>query len=388
LNASSLGLSRLNHADVRVKNGSIELRMANTLMKPDEIAPQNAVLHVRKVESSSEKKNDYLRITLASDSGCTAPLAFELPKGALATMDEAALEQLIAPILTLSGGSAMPPIAPPPPPPDSATASSSAPAGWRVQPSKDGNEAAIAGVSKVNGRQAPAVMALTCTGAEIRVRRNGVPDPQSLVCEGDMDGGNDAVKFSVGERPLEAASICTPEATTPPPAVVKLPIDLGAGGLDEVLASPGSPMVIHIAFTDKPADEFIAQFQLPQDGSAIEFLRSCSATTTSASQTTVDACPVLPGKGLRKAELLTASGKPYNVMDPDNDIGLEWLIPKATKAHPVRPKLTFACYYGGGLKPNDPNEPLEKKLIPISPKATVCTARGDTALGELSATCN
>ena len=264
-----------------------------------------------------------------------------------------------------------------------ATARNTAPSGWRIQAVKDGNEAAIAGVSRVNGRQASAVMALTCTGAEIRVRRNGLPDAEPLKCIGDMDGGNDVVKFSVGERPLEAGSICVAYEDDPKIAVLKLPVDLGAGGLNEIISSPGSPMVIHIAFSDKPSDEFVAQFQLPQDASPIDFLHSCTKSPDPGAPATVDGCPVLPGKGLRKAELLTASGKPYTVMDPDNDIGMEWVIPKGDESPSDSAKANVRLLLRRRFdEPGEANEPLEKKLIPISPKATVCTARGDVALGE------
>ncbi len=375
--------------DVRIQDGVIQKRMFSTNAATDEVLNPGDKVRVTKVEAASDKKSDFLRLTIAAADGPTVPVAFVFPKGALATQDESQLEQVIGTTFDLSsaGSPAMQPIAPPPSPPDGGTARNTAPSGWRIQAVKDGNEAAIAGVSRVNGRQASAVMALTCTGAEIRVRRNGLPDAEPLKCIGDMDGGNDVVKFSVGERPLEAGSICVAYEDDPKIAVLKLPVDLGAGGLNEIISSPGSPMVIHIAFSDKPSDEFVAQFQLPQDASPIDFLHSCTKSPDPGAPATVDGCPVLPGKGLRKAELLTASGKPYTVMDPDNDIGMEWVIPKATKAHPIRPKLTFACYYGVGLKPGEANEPLEKKLIPISPKATVCTARGDVALGELDASC-
>jgi len=375
--------------DVRILDGVIQKRMFSTNAATDEVLNPGDKVRITKVEAASDKKNDFLRITIAAADGPTVPVAFVFPKGALATQDESQLEQVVGTTFDLSaaGSPAMPAIAPPPPPPDAGTTSNAAPSGWRIQASKDGNEAAIAGVSRVNGRQASAVMALTCTGAEIRVRRIGLPDAEPLKCIGDMDRGNDVVKFSVGERPLEAGSICVAYEDDPKIPVLKLPVDLGAGGLDEVVSSPGSPMVIHIAFSDKPSDEFVAQFQLPQDASPIDFLHSCNKAAAPDAQATTDACPVLPGKGLRKAEVLTALGKPYKGPPTDNDIGVEWAIPKATKAHPVRPKLTLACYYGVGLKPGDPNEPLEKKLIPISSKATDCSARGDTALGDLSATC-
>jgi hypothetical protein len=379
--------------DVRIKDGVIQERLFKTAADTDEVLNPGDKVRVTKVEATNEKKNDFLRITIASADGLTVPVAFVFPKGAVAGQDESQLEQVIGATFDLpnTASPAMQPIAPPPPPPDSPPTAPALSAGWRVQVVKDGKEAAIAGVSNVNGRQVQAVMALTCAGAEIRVRRNAVPDPKNLDCVGDMDGGNDVVKFSVGERPLEAASVCAPDPGPGPSVVFRMPIDLGAGGLDEVISSPGSTMKFLVDFSDKPgaftANTVTAEFQLPQDASPIDFLRACQKSINYDAQPTVDACPDLPGKGLRKVELLTATGKPYVGPPNDNDIGVEWVIPKATKAHPVRPKLHFVCYYGLGRKPTDPQEPLERKIIPISASATDCSVQGDIALGLLQASC-
>jgi hypothetical protein len=202
----------------------------------------------------------------------------------------------------------------------------------------------------------------------------------------DMDGGYENAKFKVGERPFQQGSICGDDDNSAP--VLKLPIDLGVGGLEEFLSSPGSPATIKIELTDKPGGELTAQFQLPQDASPIDYLRSCQKPIAETPKPWVNACPTILGKGLRKADLLTASGKAYTAKDPDNTIGVAWNLPVVTKAHPTRPRLSWACFYGEGVRPgDDPNEPLQKVLVPVNDKPAFCTLRGEVALGELEATC-
>jgi hypothetical protein len=110
LNANELRLSKINHADVRVEGGQIHLRLANTMLKVDTdvVAHRNDLLHVKSVDTTSDGKNDYLRVTVASDNGSSAPVAFTLPKGELATTTELTLEQLIAPIFTRASDAAQP----------------------------------------------------------------------------------------------------------------------------------------------------------------------------------------------------------------------------------------------------------------------------------------
>jgi hypothetical protein len=344
------------------------------------------------VQSASDGVTLQFLSDAVGDNRYTTSIKFPFPKGATPTPQQVIAQ--IGEVISADGGApaaapapeqpAEPAIVPPPPPGGPSVASGT---GWRVQNTKDGNEAAIGGVGLVNGRKGPVVMALSCKGAEVRLHRSMAPtDATTFFCM-DMDGGYDVAKFKVGERPFEQGSICGDDDTSTP--VLKLPIDLGVGGLEQFLSSPGSPVIIKIGLTDKPAGELTAQFQLPQDPSPIQYLQSCLKPVVDTPKPWVNSCPTLAGKGLRKADLLTASGKPYTGTDPENTIGIAWDIPKATKAHPVRPKLTWACYYGEGARPGDDStEPLQKMLVPINEKPSFCTLRGEVALGELAATCS
>jgi hypothetical protein len=131
LNLPELRLSRLPHAELKVVGGVPRPGMLNLKLDTDEVAHHGDTLTVRNVEGSQEKKNDFLRITVATASGASAKLALQFEKGALAGMDEAALDQAIASVLTAQVAAPpaqaavaveperpMPPIAPPPPPPN------------------------------------------------------------------------------------------------------------------------------------------------------------------------------------------------------------------------------------------------------------------------------
>ncbi len=100
LNLTDLRLSRLPHGELKVVEGVPRPGFLNIKLDSDEIAHQSDTLSVKHVEYSSETKNDFIRITLAAQSGASAKLAFQLAKGAFASMDESALEQALAPVLT------------------------------------------------------------------------------------------------------------------------------------------------------------------------------------------------------------------------------------------------------------------------------------------------
>jgi|GEM_PF-3675511 len=101
VNIAELRLSKLPHPEVRVVNGVVQKRMLNLKLDTDEVISQNGTVRVTRVESEADKKNDYLRVTVSTNDGATAKIAFVEPIGGLAAMDEAALEQLVAPVLGL-----------------------------------------------------------------------------------------------------------------------------------------------------------------------------------------------------------------------------------------------------------------------------------------------
>jgi hypothetical protein len=399
VNLPELRLSKLPHAEVRIVNGVAQKRLLNLKLDTDEVIPQNSTVRVTKVVGEADKKSDYLRVTVRSDDGATATVAFVKPLGGLAAMDEAALEQLIAPafgLLDAGGGAPLPAdqkmaeIPPPPPPPNGGTTGAASPSGWRIQTGQGGQvSAAVAGTMMGAGRPGPAVLSLSCSTVEVRIRRNQAPKLDAFSCDSDATDPqvHKDLHFSVGGRSPELGSVCIwidPEATAPA-AVTTMTIDLGATGTGRLVASPGAPLSMIFDIGSTAEQKLTAQFQLPQDASPISFLSQCKRSEPTVPPVT--SCPDIPGKGLRKAEVVTAAGKPFKGSPGDFGV-FEWTIPPVTKAHPVRPKLSLACYYGVGEKQVDPEEPLEKKLIPMSERAATCDAIGDPELGEFSAHCS
>ena len=100
LNLTDLRLSKLPHGELKVVEGVPRPGFLNIKLDSDEIAHRSDTLSVKHVEYLSETKNDFIRITLATQSGASAKLAFQLAKGAFASLDESALEQALAPVLT------------------------------------------------------------------------------------------------------------------------------------------------------------------------------------------------------------------------------------------------------------------------------------------------
>ena len=412
-----------NKLDIRVVDGVVQNRLMKSQLDTDEVMHPGDRVRVTKVDTSTDRSHDYLRVTVAAADGLTVPVAFVFSKGQLATASDTGLEQALETAFAPNGGRAplpgpgvppspaahpatppsdlpMPPTDPVPPETVSAPghpAAAGTPVGggsWRPGKVMDGGKAAeVAGKASFHGQAGPALLALSCGTVEVRVRKTMAPQADSLNCDFDTDSGNLAVKFAVGSHPEEVGGICY-ESKETNPSVVTLPIDLGAGGLEEILASPGTSLNLRVQFSDGGGDDLKAIFQMPQDASMLTFLRSC-AKTPSASETANGAqpllsCPTLPGKGLRHADVIGAGGKPYTGMDGDNDIGAVWNLPPITKAHPARQKLTLACSYGTGLKgpAAGTKETLEVKLFPIPAAAKTCVSRGSAELGEAYAICS
>jgi hypothetical protein len=324
--AAELRLSQLSRADVRVENGQIHLRMQNTLMKldSDDIEHANDVLLVRKVEATSEKKNDYLRITVGLSDGKSVPVAFELAKGALSSMDAPSLEKLIAPVFT-TGGSlatsgtpaesaapaaggpaaapAAPPsppeapmgaIAPPPPPPEEAGKTPAAASGtgngsWRLSELTTGHEAMVIGTAGSNGASNPAVFGIICglpqkmgadfkdTGKpqlllEMRAHKDQISLSNPLYCDPNMNTG---ATVTLEGKAAEHGKVCN-STQDPTGALWNFEIILPDRSVRDIAAGTGKSVTVRLGSAAKP-DEVIAHFDLPSDGAALKAVMSACA---------------------------------------------------------------------------------------------------------------
>ena len=152
-------------------------------------------------------------------------------------------------------------------------------------------------------------------------------------------------------------------------------------------SSAGSPLVLKIRSQAGGKDEITARFVLPGNSpDVLPLIDPCVKLIEAEKQRILDAivvsCPVLPNKNLQTVDVLVGPAMKKLPPDPDNDIGVAWVLPKVSKAHPVRPKLTLSCAYADANAASDKRPITEKKQLPIPVSAGICN------FDQGSATCS
>lgn len=388
----------LHPIDNRVVNGSVQQRNVAGFFRgsDDQVIPVGQTVRVVKVESSSDGKNDVIRVTVATPGNALAPIAFVLPSGSLAGMTESQLEQtvsaVVSPIAAAASGTqtVRTPVARP----------AAGPPGWRFVRTQTGTEALLQGEVEANGTKEVALLAFGCptltsvvTGvnagqlvAELRVRKSMLTFGYgNLVMEGGSD--NDVGRSQLGAEPeihIDLAADQVGEA-----AIAPLSLRYEEPDLRHVVDTPGLPLTLKAHEVNATTDAFVAHFQLPPNSSAVQrLMQPCFAQAeASAAQAeqgkklnVVLACPDVEGKALRSGKVLVGAAGKELEMDPDSE-GTSWALPKATKTR-ARPKLVLACFYGAPGYGSDLKETLEKKTFSIPATAAYCS-RGHRTTGNI-----
>ena len=287
-----------------------------------------------------------------------------------------------------------------------------APPVWRMlstdtsDPNSNAHSVAIAGTAEAGGRHGPAALKLGCTyghyansteqhaslPVSLRVPTSmaafmSKPGYGDFTCEGDGATGSFSVYTEVGGRSVPARSACFDgEKPTNPTA----PIEFGLGYEDAVVkqiaTSQGGELLVHFREKAGSPDDLVARFPLPEQAPAVQqMIAPCldlfAAQHKKERESVVVECPALEGEILSDVAVLTGSAMKQLAPDGDNDIGIVWDMPRVTKAHPVRPKLTLACSYK-----NDAGVP-DKKMLPIPTTAVRCARREDDFTNALYGRC-
>ncbi len=136
----------------------------------------------------------------------------------------------------------------------------------------------------------------------------------------------------------------------------------------------------------------VARFQLPADAASLQsIMEPCFMAIEDherrARALDLVSCPALPGKALRKADVLVGSPGKSLPWAEDSE-SPNWTLPKITKTHPIVPKLALACYYGPAGYVKDSKEVLYRRLIPVPPDAIYCSYTPDATENRSHAECS
>ena len=274
---------------------------------------------------------------------------------------------------------------------------------WRTLPSdtndpnSNAHSVAIAGTAEGGGRRGPAALKLGCTyGHYANSKEPHASLPVSLriptsmtafmskpgygdfTCEGDGATGSFSVYTEVGGQPVAARSACFDgERSTNPAAPIELRLVYEDAVVKQIADSQEGELVVHFREKAGSPDDLVARFPLPEQAPSVQqMIAPCldllAAQHKKELESIVVACPVVDGATLSEVGVLTGPAMRKAATDPENDIGLVWVLPRITKAHPVRPKLTLSCTYK-----NAAGTVADKKLLPIPAAAVECTSRDD-----------
>ena len=158
------------------------------------------------------------------------------------------------------------------------------------------------------------------------------------------------------------------------------------------MQTPGKSLKLVIHPTNASKDAAVAMFQLPANATALQSAMAPCFELIENEEKRAHAqdllsCPVLPGKTLVKADVLVGpAGKPLPWAE-DSELP-DWTLPSVNKAHPVRPKLSLACYYGPVGYLERASYSLEKQLMSIPTAANHCSYRDLPTEGRSHAECS
>ncbi len=386
-----------------VVEGVVQSRpIAGLFRGADEIVPAGEVVRILGVEAVTGKKNDLLRVTIATPGNAVAPVAFPLPPNAAQTMTAAQLEALVLPVLTPANTVAGTP----------ATRSASrvheapaaAPPGWVVRRTPAGAEALLRGTAENAGRTAPAVLVLGCptvalspertaltSYVELRVPKSSVPFDVLFVGEKDGDD-NGYVHVQVNTSAEIKADLASWTLIPETGNVAPLGLDLNSKELEQLTNASAVPLRVAVLPTDKPETGVTAHFALPPDPSPAQTVMAPCVDKAKAAQAALHAsraieCPEIPDLVLLNADVRrAATGKPLPV-DPDRDQGVGWTLPKATRSHPAVEKTVLVCSYGPPDQKPDMRKSTKTETLPIPPGASLCESWITTTESRSNAYC-
>lgn len=274
---------------------------------------------------------------------------------------------------------------------------------WRVlppdtsDPNSTAHSVAIAGTAEGGGRRGPAALKLGCTyghyanstesyanlPVSLRVPTSmaafmSKPGYGEFSCEGDGATGSLSVYTEVGSRSVAARNACFDgESPTNPAAPIELGLVYEDAVVKQIADSQGGELVVHFREKADSPDDLVARFPLPEQAPSVQqMIAPCLALLAAQQKKELEsiavACPVIEGETLSEVGVLTGPAMRKAAPDPDNDIGTVWVLPRITKAHPVRPKLTLSCIYK-----NTTGTVADKKMLPIPAAAVECALRED-----------
>lgn len=278
---------------------------------------------------------------------------------------------------------------------------------WRMLPSDASNPnemvhtAALAGVAEANGKRGPAALTVGCTSGHyekptdiyarlhvnLRVQTSmttfmSKPGYGEFSCEGDGATGSFSVYTDMAGHTVPARSACFDGQKSGNPVA---PIEFGLGYedaiVDQIAGSRGGELLVRFRETAISPDDLVARFPLPDQAAAVQQLVAPCLDILAIEHkrerdSIVVECPVAEGKTLSSVAVLAGPAMKPVTPDGENDFGIVWDVPHATKAHPVRPKSVLACSY------KDSAGASEKKVLPIAATAVRCASRNDQFTNE------
>ena len=262
----------------------------------------------------------------------------------------------------------------------------------RSNPQSEEHAAALTGMVESEGKRGPAGLTLTCSTTDqassrlevtLRVMSDMIgfmskPGYGEFSCEGDGASGSPTVYTDIGQESLPARNACFDGQAPQSVAPVDLGLTYEEDVVQKIVSASGSMLQVHFRAQPGGPDDLVAKFPLPPQNAAVQqmvapCIANLKAEHKKEQDSVVVACPVIDGQTLSGVDVLTGPAMKKLAVDPENDIGQAWSLPKVTRAHPVRPKLALACSYKG-----DASSTVRKKiLLPIPAAATFCEARED-----------
>ena len=273
---------------------------------------------------------------------------------------------------------------------------------WRMLPPDTSNpneaahSAALAGVAQANGRRGPAGLTLGCTSGHyagsaetyarlpvnLRVQTSMAafmnrPGYHDFSCQGDGATGSPSVYVTVAGQSLSVRNACFDgDKPNSPVAPIEFGLSFEDALIRHIADSRGGELVVRFRESASSSDDLVARFPLPDQAPAVQqMIAPCldllAAEYKKERDSVVLECPIVEQKALSNVAVLTGPMLKPLAPDGENDIGTVWDIPRATKAHPVRPKVVLACTY------SDEAGTTEKKVLPIPATAVRCASRED-----------
>ncbi len=359
--------------DNRVIDGAVQTRAIAGMFRgaDDRLLQPGELVRVMTVDAASDSKNDILRLTVVSGSGAQAPVAFVLPRGALASMTEAQLEATVAPVLafarqlpsgedTTRAAQAAAPVTPPP-----------VLAEWQVHKEATGQNASVPVVAEAAGKRIPAMLTFTCTAQQITTSSGVNLDAGTLVLQlrvarvnlqalvnetGDKDGDdNGFVHLKLGSAPELVTNLSRYSVAHENGGPVALVPELRTGELRQIVHASGTTLQFDLESGDVQTTVH-AKADLPRDAGPLEAvvdscLEQADARDAALKAQHPVACPDRAGLVLVDGTVRYALSKKELPIDPDRDQCTGWNLPKATRAHPVPPKLILSCGYAAPASP-------------------------------------